>query len=267
MQASYQLVRLKVDKNNFEVLTKKGAALQYREGRLGFSNVLFADEIYTNQSKAQRANDADLLKAFGTTVIEQCAKVIVDKGELQLSTAERKDKVDKRRAEMVQYIHKYYIDPRTKTPHPVTRIENAFEELKITVDPEMAAERQLQEKVLKRLPEVLPIKRSEMTGTLTVPSSVIGQAMGVIKKFAQVSGESYTGDNWTAQVSLVPGDYDIFMSDLRNVTKGDYNFDVDGQSVASMEESEQPKGKGKAKPNRGGGAPRGGKAARGRGSK
>jgi len=67
----------------------------------------------------------------------------------------------------VNYVHKYYIDPRTKTPHPVLRIENAFEELKITVDPDAPAERQLQEKVLRRLPEVLPIRKTEMCGTLT----------------------------------------------------------------------------------------------------
>jgi len=73
----------------------------------------------------------------------------------------------------VNYIHKYYIDPRTKTPHPVLRIENALEELHITVDPDVPADRQLQEKVLRRLPEVLPIKKSEIEGTLTIPHAFL----------------------------------------------------------------------------------------------
>jgi ribosome maturation protein Sdo1 len=62
MQQAYQVVRYKAgDTGTFEVLTKKGAALQFREGKLGFSNVLFADEIYTNHSKGERAKEADLL--------------------------------------------------------------------------------------------------------------------------------------------------------------------------------------------------------------
>lgn len=39
-------------------------------------------------------------KAFGTINIEDCAKVVVEKGELQLSAAERREKVAKKRAEM-----------------------------------------------------------------------------------------------------------------------------------------------------------------------
>ncbi|ELR22518.1 rRNA metabolism protein, SBDS family [Acanthamoeba castellanii str. Neff] len=268
MQQAYQVVRYKAgDTGTFEVLTKKGAALQFREGKLGFSNVLFADEIYTNHSKGERAKEADLLKAFGTSNIEDCAKVVVEKGELQLTAAERREKVNKRKAEMINYIHKYYIDPRTKTPHPVVRIENAFEQMKVNVDPDVPAERQVQEKVLKKLPEILPIKRSEMSGTLSIPTKVIGQAMGTVKKYAQVSGENYSSGAATMQVSIVPGDYDAFMTDLRNVTKGEFTFDVDGQSVATMEE--EPGAGAKGGRGRGGKAARGGggRGGRGRGAK
>jgi hypothetical protein len=172
----------------------------------------------------------------------------------------------------------------------------------VNVDPDIPAERQLQEKVLKKLPEILPIKRSEMSGTLsstpplrahifiylftfflstTVPTQLIGQAMGTVKKYAQVSGENYTSGACTMHISIVPGgtpppsgphmngkligyvraDYDGFMSDLRNITKGEFTFDVDGQSVATMEEEPGAKG-GKG---RGGKAARGGGRGRGRG--
>jgi ribosome maturation protein SDO1 len=79
---------------------------------------------------------------------------------------------------VVNYIHKYYIDPRTKTPHPVVRIENALDQMKINVDPDMAAERQVQEKVLKKLPEILPIKRSEMSGTLSSAFPLLSPVRG-----------------------------------------------------------------------------------------
>ncbi len=151
--------------------------------------------------------------------MQTCAKIIVEKGELQLTASERKDFVDQKRAEigietlnsvaiifllisihLVNYIHKYFVDPRAKTPHPVTRIEAALDTLKIRVDPDIPVEKQVQgmciccdvlcdvhsscivlsmlphspasdidicADILKRLPEVLPIKRQEVEGTLT----------------------------------------------------------------------------------------------------
>lgn len=32
---------------------------------------------------------------------------------------------------LVTYLNKYFVDPKTKTPHPVTRIENALEAIKV----------------------------------------------------------------------------------------------------------------------------------------
>ena len=41
--------------------------------------------------------------------------------------------------------------------------------------------------------------------TPPVPTKVIGQAMGTVKKYAQVSGENYSSGAATMQVSIVPG--------------------------------------------------------------
>jgi ribosome maturation protein Sdo1 len=32
---------------------------------------------------------------------------------------------------LVTYLNKYFVDPKTKTPHPITRIENALETIKV----------------------------------------------------------------------------------------------------------------------------------------
>jgi len=58
-------------------------------------------------------------------------------------------------------------------------------------------------------------------------------------------------------------DYDLFMNDLRTVTKGEFTFDIDGQAVATNESEET-----RTKAKRGGKAGRGGnRGARGRGGK
>mmetsp|Transcript_23611 Transcript_23611/g.40611 ORF Transcript_23611/g.40611 Transcript_23611/m.40611 type:complete len:273 (-) Transcript_23611:511-1329(-) len=265
---SFQLVKHKVGKTNFEILTKPGAALKFKDGKLGFDNVLVTDVIFKNQAKGDKANSAELISAFGTDNEAEVAKQILDKGELQLSQAERTDKVVKKRAEIVNYLHKYYIDPRTNTPHPVTRIELALDELKIRIDPDQPAERQAQD-ALKKLPDVIPIKKSEIEGEVILPHKFLAQCTGVIGKWATVRSQSYNTDGCTMQVSLVPGDYDAFTADLQRITKGEFQFNIQGQAakMASGQEDEgsSKKGKGKAGAGGGGAGAAGGGKGKGKG--
>lgn len=57
---------------------------------------------------------------FGDISNEEMLKQIIMKGDYQESTKERKEKVEQKRKEIINYIHKYYIDPKTKVPHPVS---------------------------------------------------------------------------------------------------------------------------------------------------
>jgi len=237
----HQIVRFKAGKVTFEILTKVGSVLKYRDGKLGWDNVVMVEEIFKNQTKGERANSEDLKSAFGTDNLQECLKTIVDKGELQMTSEERKEKIDKKRAEIVNYIHKYYIDPKTKLPHPVVRVENALATLKVKIDPDVPAERQIQD-IIKRIPEVMPIRKMEMEGTLTVPHSVLGGTMNVVQQWAKVTKDSYTSEGCTMDISIVPGDYDSFMSDLQKVTKGEFTFDIAGQEETSSEDTKKGKG-------------------------
>src|SRR5690606_5633601 len=58
-------------------------------------------------------------EAFGTEVVADVIKKILAEGEFQLTTAERREKVEKKRAEIINYLHKYFVDPKTGHPHPV----------------------------------------------------------------------------------------------------------------------------------------------------
>jgi len=240
MSAS-QIVRFKAGKITFEAMTKVGSVLKFRDGKLGWDNVPLVDEVFKNSQKGERANSEELKAAFGTENVVECLKAIVEKGELQLTSDERKDKVEKKRAEIVNYIHKYYIDPKLKTPHPVVRIENALTTLKIKVDPDIPTERQCQD-IVKKLPEVMPIRKMEMEGTLTVTHQYVGAVSNVIQQWAKVLRENYTSDGCTMELSMVPGDYDSFMSDLQKATKGDFQFDIAGQETATDEEDKGKKG-------------------------
>jgi len=244
----FQVVRFKSGKLTLEVLTKPGAVTKYRKGQLGLDNVLVSEEIFKQPyNKGEKPKENELKDALGTEVLADCIKLILEKGELQLTAAERREKVDLKKSEIVNYIHKYYIDPRSKTPHPVVRIEAALEEIKAKIDADTPAERQIAD-ILKKLPDVLPIKKCEIRGILTVPNKHVGSVMGVLSKLVSVEKESYNADGCVMTVSLVPGDYDILLSDLQKVTKGEFQFDIEGQeALKTADEVDAAKGKGKGK--------------------
>lgn len=79
---------------------------------------------------------------------------------------------------VVNYLHKYYVDPKTKLPHPVLRIENAYSQpsplcsprlplslfsfsfrlvdLKYRVDPDISVDKQVAE-IMRNMATVLAV--------------------------------------------------------------------------------------------------------------
>jgi len=267
-----QVVRYKDGKKTFEIGCKVGTALKFRKGELGFSNVLESDEIWKNLHKGERANAEELKETFGTDNVMEIAQIIAEKGDLQLTEAERKAMLEEKKNEIVNYIHKYYVDPRSKNPHPVSRIEAAMAELKIHIDPDVSSEKQIND-IVKRLPEVLPIKKSEMSGIVSVSHELSASVQGVLNKLQdlQVKAVRHTDENATFEISMVPGTYDKLVSTLEKTTKGLYDLRLEGMpaSTAAAPEKEKVKkggrgqGRGGAENSTGGG----GGGGRGRGRK
>jgi ribosome maturation protein SDO1 len=231
----YQLVRHKHAGITFEVMTKPGTLLKWRAGEIPKADidaVLFTDVLFKSAHTGDRHPDADIERAFGSDALRPALTTVLEKGELQLTAAERKEKVDRKRREIVNYIHKYFINPATKTPHPVTRIDAAIDEVRFRVDPDTPAERQAAD-LLKKLVGILMLKKSEMRGVLTIPHAVLGSCQGIVHKYCEVAREKYDGDGCTMEVAVVPGDYDALMAELARVSKGAVTFNIEGQDTGS----------------------------------
>jgi len=246
-----QVVRYKQGKITFEVGCKVGNALKYKKGQLGFENVLVSEEIWKDIKKGDRASNEELKAAFKTEDIKVIAKTIVDDGEIQFNDTERKEMIEKKRNEIINYIHKYYIDPKTKTMIPVNRIDNALTELKIRIDMDQATDKQIQD-IIKKLPEVLSIKRSEITGNISATHQHVAAVTGVLKKHSiTILSENFTDTGCSYSVSMVPGDYDKVIADLNTSTKGNFEFNIDGQVGDPTPEKTPAKGKGRGGGGRG----------------
>ncbi len=186
---------------------------------------------------------------------------------LQLAVAEK-------RLQVIQYLAKYYIDPVTKRPHPVVHLENLLEQAKVKVDLDTPVD-EIVKKWMPKMLEVMKLKRSEIEGRLVVPNAVMGQAQAPIRKYCQVRNENYTAEGCVMQVALTPGDFgekickgvfqisipaDVFMKELGGVTKGEFQFDIDGMhAVAAVTEDGGNNNNAPKKGGGGGGGKKGGK--------
>ena len=240
----YQVVKYKYEKVTYEALFKPGCALKVREGKLGIGNATFADEVFVApHSKGVIAKPQDLAKAFPGKSGNDLLQFIAEKGEIQYSTVERRQLTEEKKKRIAEYIHKYYVDPATNNPHPVQRINNAIDQLKIQIDIEAPMDKELKE-IEKRINDVLPCKRMEVIAIVTIPNDFCKQADQAMKKFGKVSGVTQEGSSKKYNVAIVPGDFDLLSKELARATRGNYQIDMpsSGQSAQKEKPKQQQKG-------------------------
>src|SRR3989449_4397363 len=136
MSDKYTTARLAKGQEHFEILVKPQAALDYKLGKqVPISQVLLIEEIYSDSSKGTRASEEKLQKYFGSTDPQKIAEEVMKSGELQLTTEQRRQLIEEKRRQIVTIITRNAIDPRTGTPHPPLRIEQALGQVRFSFDP------------------------------------------------------------------------------------------------------------------------------------
>lgn len=205
---------------HFEIYVDPDAAYAYKEGRKpDTKNILVAEEIYSNAKKAERAKSSDVQKVFGTTDIMEILKIILKEGDVQLTTDQRRKKQGDKRKQIIAILAKEAIDPRTKTPHPPVRIENALEEARIHVDPFKEAREQIPE-IVKALRMILPMKFEKIQVAVKVPPEYAHKCYGTLKNYG-IRKEQWTSDgSLIAVVEIFAGAQGEFYDRLNKLTMG-----------------------------------------------
>ncbi|NYZ77041.1 ribosome assembly factor SBDS [Candidatus Micrarchaeota archaeon] len=204
----------------FEIYVDPDAAQAYREGiKKDLKNILVAEEIYSDAKKAEKAKAGDVEKTFGTTDIVQVLDFILKKGEIQLTTDQKRKKAEEKRKQIVAIIAREAIDPRTKAPHPVLRIENAMEEARVQVDPFKDAREQLDD-VVKELRLILPLKFEKISVAVKVPPAFSHKCYGMLKNYG-IRREQWLSDgSLVVVVEIFAGLQGEFYDKLNKMTAG-----------------------------------------------
>lgn len=217
----FSIVRLTLDGIKFEILVKPDPALDYKLGRRSdLSGVLVSDEIYSDANKGSRASGEKLAKYFKTAESTEVAKQILSRGDLSLTTDQRRKMVEEKKKQIIQLISKRFVDPRTHTPHPTTRIESAMNEVRFAVDPFKPAEDQAKN-VVDGLRKILPLKSENLLLTLTIPSQFSAHTYSLLKTSGNFKGEQWLADGSLRVIlEINAGMKGALLDRIGSITKG-----------------------------------------------
>ena len=218
------IARLERGGERFEILVDPDLALEYREGgeeAPPLSEVLAVEDVFKDAHKGDRA-PADLLtEAFSTSDKMEVADQILEKGEIQLTTDQRKRMQEEKRKQIVQILTRNCINPVTKSPHPPQRIELALDEIKTNIDPFKPAEAQVND-IIKELRPHLPIRMEMIAIAVKVPGSSYGSLIGDVRGFGKILKEEWNSQGeWLFVVEIPAGLQIEFFDELNSKTHGE----------------------------------------------
>ena len=215
------IARLHKGGDRFEILVDPHEAEHILDGKTeNILSSLAIDAVFSDSKKGTHAPIESLQKQFKTTDISTIAKEIIQKGEIQLTTEQRHEMQQQKRKRIVDLIVKNAMDPKTKMPHPRTRIELAIDEAKVHIDPFKSVNQQMKT-IIDVLRPILPISIEQVRISVKIPPEHVGKAYGAVRSFGTLEREEWQSDgSWLGIVKLPAGMQTDFYDRINTLTKG-----------------------------------------------
>ena len=212
------IARIKIKGKNYETIVDVDKALQLKQGKpVSISNVLPINQIFYDSKKGLRASESDLKLAFGTSDVNAVAEKIIRQGEVQVPKEYRDTERENKRKQIIDFLSKYVIDPRTEKPHTAERISAAIEEAGVNID-NRPIEQQIT-KVIEKIRVILPIKIQTKKLKIRIPAVHTGKVYGIISEYKESENWLSNGD-LECIINLPVGLQEDFYDKLNAVTHG-----------------------------------------------
>ncbi len=210
----------------FEILVDPEKAISAKSGKsVAVEEIVAVNEIYEDAKKGMRASKEDLHRVFGTDNFVDIAKIIISRGDVQITAEQKRKMLEEKKRQVATLISKHGINPQTNTPHPIERILNAMERARVTIDLYKSAEEQVNE-VLPAIQRVLPIRLEKITLKIKIPPAHSAKCYGVIRKLGTVKREEWLGDGSLYVLIEIPaGMQPEVYERLSALTRGDVSIE------------------------------------------
>jgi ribosome maturation protein SDO1 len=215
------VARLDSHGESFEVLIDPKVVNHIRDGKeVDLIDYMVIDEIFKNAHKGTRASEEKLKEVFGTIDPVEIAKTIILKGEVQLTTQQRKEMLESKRLRIIATIARNAINPQTGGPHTPARIEMAMEEAKVHIDAFKPVDLQVQH-VMDKLRPLIPIRFDKVRIAVKLSADEYGRCYEDMAEMGKIIKEEWqkNGD-WIGVVEIPAGTRDDLFHRLNAKTHG-----------------------------------------------
>ena len=221
------LVRYSFEGEKFEIMVKPDPALDYKLGKKkDISAVLVSDEIYTDSGKGTRPSTEKLFRAFKTEDPTEIAEIIMQKGDLNLTTDQRRKMMEDKKKQIVTYIAKTYVDPKTHLPHPPLRVEQAMKDARVSVDPQKSVDEQVKD-IVEELRSIIALKTESLQLEIIIPAQFASQSYAVLKSVGSLKSEEWQNNGSLKAILEIPAAARPNVIDrLGSITKGSASVEV-----------------------------------------
>lgn len=218
----YVIARYESHGDHFEILIEPDAVEKFRSGKeVDLEENMPADKVFNDANKGEVAPNDVIRKVFGTQDIEEIAKQIIEKGEVQITTEQRKNRQEQKRKEIINRIVRNSYNPQTKTPHPPQRIENAMKEVNVHIDPFKPVSKQVDD-VVDKIKGLIPLSFKKLTFSIMVRGDLYGKIYGYLKEIGRIESEEWLNDGrWQGIIKIPAGLQDELYERINNKTHGE----------------------------------------------
>jgi ribosome maturation protein SDO1 len=220
------IARLDKQTHHFEILVDPYKAWDYKHGKeINFDNLFAMEEVYSDSAKGKLASEEVVKEVFGTNDFVTIAKKIIQDGEVQLTTTQRNEMLERRKNEIIDFIVKNAHDPKEMTPIPPQRVINALDAAKYKFTLNRKKEDEINE-VLLILKKAMPISLEKITMYVEVSATYSGKITSVLHRYELLEEKWLPNGGVTAKVSIPVGLKSKLITDLNNITHGSVIVDV-----------------------------------------
>ncbi|XP_075025134.1 ribosome maturation protein SBDS isoform X2 [Calonectris borealis] len=207
------VVRARRGGKRFEIACYRNKVMGWRSGaEKDLDEVLQTHTVFVNVSKGQVAKKEDLVQAFGTDDQTEICKMILSKGELQVSDKERHTQLEQMFRDIATIVADKCVNPETKRPY--TALE-----------------------VIRQLKETMQIERAHMRLRFILPAKEGKKLKEKLKPLIKVIENEEFHEQLEIVCLIDPGCFREIDELIRSETKGKGTLEV--LSLKDVEEGDE----------------------------
>jgi len=227
LSSKYVIARLEAKGHRFEILVKPDLALRLKEGeKVDIDEMLVSDYVYKDVRKGLKASPDALKQVFGTLDIKKIAEEIVKRGEIQLTTEQRRAIIEAKKRQIINFISKNAIDPKTKLPIPPKRIEHAMEQARVAINPFKSVEEQAME-IVSKISRIIPIKIARAYMAIKIPAQYSGRIYKQLAGLGEIKKSTWLNDgSLYVELEIPAGLQDEVINKINKLTHGEASIKI-----------------------------------------